>query len=270
MAACLYSVNVLDLCSAGDDYVLGVCKLGKSLVLPELIAAIAVPILDVTVLMAVCLGSLEVLNIAILGSGNNYVLDVGELGESLVGPNLLAVVAYPVLNVTVVVTACSNSIEVNKLGVLNGKLYALLVGNSGESLVGPCSSANGAVPILDVTLGVAGGSNSLNVLDGVISIGVGELVAVFAVCVTGIGVLVSNGSGNNAVFIGALSKSLVGPHFVALGAVPVLNVTCFATGGSLCLYVLNSVLVAKVKYAGSKADCHHCNNASEQQDFLLH
>ena len=238
MACSSLSLYVLDLSGAGSNYVLGVGELSESLILPELITVGAVPVLNVTVLVAVSLGSLNVLEVIGAGSGNNNVLDVGELGKSLVLPYTLTVIADPVLYVTGVVTSGSNSIEVNEIGVSNGYLDTHLVGNLGESLVGPCVSAVGAVPVLDVTALIAGRSLSLYVLNAVSGILVGELIAKHAVSIAGVCILMDAGCCNGNTLEGALGgEGLVGPYLVTCRAGPVLNVSCLGAGSCLSINV---------------------------------
>ena len=60
------------------------------------------------------------------------------------------------------------------------------VSNHGQSLIGPAGAAIGAIPVLDVTVSGAGSLHSVNMNDGVRSVGVGLLVADLADDIAGI------------------------------------------------------------------------------------
>ena len=100
------------------------------------------------------------------------------------------------------------------------ELNGLEVGNKGLSLVEPCVTAYGAVPVLNVALGGAGVSNSCYVLDGVIESGK-----------------------HNCLDVG--SEAAFGLYPITSGAVPVLDVTELEAGGLLSLYVCESVSCGK-------------------------
>jgi hypothetical protein len=269
---------------SGDDYVLDVGKLSKSLILPYLLTGVADPVLDAAVAVTACLSSLHVNEKTISGSGKNNVLDVSKLGESLILPYSLTVVAYPVLDVAVVVASRSNSLEVNGVTLELGDDYALEVGNLGEILVCPCVAAIGAVPVLNVTGLSASSVLRLNVSDGVLSLFIGKLAASSADSVTSIGVLVIDLSNYGAFLGDLLGVSRIRPYCTARFAVPVLDVTGFSTGSILCLNVLYVVRAVELDTAGeligagkvlkngagSKANCYHCDNAKKQQVFPFH
>ena len=256
-----HSLNVLQVLAADirQNHILGVGQLSQSLILPELVALGAVPVLDLAIVVAAGLDSLEVDDVAALG-GNNDILGVGDLGQSLVSPEALASGAEPVFNVTVVVASRLHSIEVDDGVIDDTQLNAQGVGDLGQSLVSPILLAVGAEPVLDVTLRLAGGSHSLDVLQVLAAdirqnhiLGVGqlsqslilpELVALGAVPVLDLAIVVAAGldglevdhvaalGGNdNVLGVGDLSQSLILPEALAGGAEPVLNVTnVVATG----------------------------------------
>ena len=201
----VHQVGVLN---RGQDHALGVGDLGQSGVSPELLAIGAVPVLDVTGLEAGGLNSLNVLQVVGAGGAQDHALGVGDLGQSLISPELLALVADPVLDVTIVVATGSDSLDVSHVAAQHGQDHALGVGDLSQSLVSPEGLAIGAEPVLDVTDVVAAGINSVEV-NGVVL-----------------------GSSNLHVLdVGQLGQSLVGPNLLALGAIPVLDVTLGLAGG---------------------------------------
>ena len=236
------NVSNVALAGSGKDYVLDVGKLGKSLIGPNLLAIVAYPVLNVTVHVASGSLSLEVNEIALAGSGKDYALDVGKLSKSLVSPNLLAIVAYPVLDVTVVVASGSLSREVNEIALAgSGNDYAKRSNVLSKLCVKPCCVTDGTGPVLYVTVSVAVSAYSVEVNGGVLCVGVGELAAVLTGSVTGVGVLVLFGGKNYCKKVGVLGASLVEPCKAAILAIPVLDVTGLVTGSCLSLYVLDGV-----------------------------
>ena len=221
----------------------------------------------------------EVSNISVAGSGKNNVLYVGELSKSLILPYSLAVVADPVLDVTLVVAAGLNSLNVY-YGTSELRNYdAHKVGKLSAVSIGPSGATVGAVPVLYVTGCSAGSILSSNVLDGVSSITVGELTAVHTVSVTAEHVLVLKLRKNSVLLIDLVLESGVGPYGAAALTSPILDVTVSGTCSVLCFNVLNGVrteeLYATGKVgaagnlrelrAGSKADCYHCHKAKKQK-----
>ena len=261
------SLNVSEEGAAGcgANNVLMVGELSSSLVLPNLLALCTVPVLDVTERVTAGSYSVDVNNLT-AKLGNNYVLVVGELGASLIGPYALTLVADPVLNVTGVVASGSYSVDVSEEGAAGcGENNVLMVGELSSGLVLPYLLALCAVPILDVTDRVTAGSYSVDVNNiaaklgdnyvltvgklssGLIGPNLLTLVAGPVLIVTGI---VASGSysvhvnnvtaklGENYVFnVGKLCASLVGPNLLTLIADPVLNVTDVVARGSNCLDV---------------------------------
>ena len=228
VAACLNSVHMNEVgVACGNDYVHSVGKLSTSLILPYLTALLAVPVLDVTILVTGSGLSLNVDSCGIVGCAKNYVLNVGKLSKSLIGPNLLTGVADPILNVTVVVATGLNCIEVMEIALAgSGNDYVLNVGDKSKSLIGPYGLTIVAVPILNVTGVVATGSNCLEVLE--VSVVSAKL---------------------NSHHIGKLGESLILPYLHTLFAVPVLDVTIGATGGSYCFNVYNVTAYSGIDYA---------------------
>ena len=114
------------------------------------------------------------------------------------------------------------------------------VGDLSLSLVQPSSAAVLAVPVLNVTVLVAGSLNSVNVLYRVSSVGVGQLVADHAVLIAGIGVLVLasglrtvNGDGDGLP--GVIVNNVTVAEDVLL--VVVDNVDIIGAGGGIVLYL---------------------------------
>ena len=151
---------------SGNDYILKVGKLSKSCVCPYLFTVRAVPVLNVTVLTGSGSNCIEVLEVIRTCSGKNYVLDVCKLCKSLVSPYLLTLVAYPVLNVTVVVASGLNCVHMNEeVGTCCRNDYVLAVCDlSCLSISKYCVTAR-TVPVLSVTNVVAACLNSCCVLE---------------------------------------------------------------------------------------------------------
>ena len=186
---------------SGQDHALGVGDLGQSLVSPELLTLGAVPVLDVAIVVASRSNSLEVSDSA-AGSGQDHALGIGDLSAGLVSPEAIALSAVPVLNVTVVVASGLNSLEVNQLSAGSGQDHALGVGDLSAGLVSPEAFAIGAMPVLNVTVGVAAGLNSVKMYN----------------------ILSTGGGNNNHLDIGEHGAGLVQPAAAADGALPVLLV----------------------------------------------
>ena len=281
----LGSLNVNNLAAkCGKDYVLDVGKLSESLILPYLLTGVADPVLDATGVMATGSNSVHMYEKSVAGSGKDYVLAVGKLGASCILPYSVAIVTYPVLDVTDVVASGSNSLKVSEVALKLGENYALEVGNLGESCICPCVTAIGAVPVLNVTGLSAGSILRIYVSDGMLSLFIGKLAAVYADLITSVGILVFKLCNYSACLVDLLSISRIRPYGTASCAVPVLDVTVVSTGSILCLNVLNVVRTVELKTAGelvragklrkvgarSKADCYHCDYAKKQQVFPFH
>ena len=189
VAGSLNSLNVssLSVGSGGND-VLQVGDLSQQLVGPSGAAVLAVPVLDITFLVA---GSVSQLNVDdAVGDGGDNVLEVGDLSQSFVSPDGLTVGAVPVSNVTGSVAGSVNSLNGDNRMILEGDNVLLVQGHAGAFGVIPAGVAVLAVPVLNVTGAAAGSLNGLHVLDGVSSGLVGQLAAVHAVSVAGVEVLV--------------------------------------------------------------------------------
>ena len=249
-----------------ENYVLDVGKLGESLILPYLLTVVAYPVLNVTIVVATGLNSLEV-NYLAANCGKDYVLDVSELSKLLVLPNLLALVAYPMLDVTVAVARGNNALKANYLAANCGKYYVLNVGKLGESLILPYLLTLVAYPMLDLTVKVARGSDSLEVNYLTANCGnnyvsdIGKLLEIsilpylltlVAYPVLNVTIVVATGlncvkvnnltakCGKDYVLdVGKLGESLILPYLLTLVAYPVLDVTVAVTISSLCLEVNN-------------------------------
>ena len=151
---------------SGDDNVHSVCKLCESLILPYLTTVIAVPVLDVTVSLVCRSEVINVVEILRTYSRKNYVLDVCKLCESLICPNLLTLVADPVLNVTLVVAVCLYSDHMNEeVGALSGDDNVLTVCDLSSIRVSEYCIAACAVPVLSVTCVVTACFNCWSVLE---------------------------------------------------------------------------------------------------------
>ena len=171
-------------------YVLDVCELCKSLVSPYLLAVVAYPVLDVTIVVASGLYCVKV-NYFTANSGKNYVLDVCKLCKSFILPYLLTVVAYPVLDVTIVVASGLYCIKVYKvLGTCSGDYNVKSVCELSKSCISKYCITLRAVPVLSVTCVVATCLNCLNV-DDLSSCESYEILSVsndsaFCICIYGI------------------------------------------------------------------------------------
>ena len=148
------------------------------------------------------------------------VLDVGKLSKSLVSPNLLTLVAYPVLYVTVLVTGSFLSLNVLSSILKSRDCKVLIVGYHGACCIKVVYVTGGTVPILGPAGVVTAGSDALG-MNNACSAGRSNL---------------------NVLDVGKLSKSLVSPNLLTIVAYPVLYVTVLGAGRSLCRYILCRVL----------------------------
>ena len=128
--------------SHGDHNGLQVGVQGAIGIQPSLAAGLAVPVLDVTVLVAGSLDSLHVGDGAV-SHGNDHVLQVGLLSQSLVSPSDTAVLAVPVSDVAVLVAGGVNSLHSGDVVV--GSLVGQLAAQSADlvALVGVLVLARG-------------------------------------------------------------------------------------------------------------------------------
>ena len=167
VAACLNLINVLNIIYiVRYDNVLVVGKLGELLVGPHALAvACAVPMLNVSVLMTGGIESFHMFKSTC--HGDNKVLSIGEMDESCVSEYCVTLGAVPVLVHTIPVASTFNLINVYNMVYVEGDNNVLEVGEvTGlERLVGPYLKTLGAVPVLDVTVLVAGRIKSFNVND---------------------------------------------------------------------------------------------------------
>ena len=163
MAAGLNSLEVYQVgMSSRQNNVHAVGQLSQCLILPDLLTMFTVPVLDVTVLIAVGGNSLNMDDFA-ANSGNNNVLNVGQLGQSLVSPNLLTFVADPVLDLAVIVAAGLDGFEVDNFAAGCGQNHVLDVGQLSQSLILPDALTVIADPVLDLAFVVATGSDCIEV-----------------------------------------------------------------------------------------------------------
>jgi len=238
---------------------------------PSLTASLAVPILDVTILVAGGGNGLHVSDGAV-SHGQYDGQQVGVQGALGIQPSLTANLAVPVLDVTILVAGGGNSLNMGQLAVSHRQDNSHQVGVQSALGIQPSLAASLAVPVLDVTILEAGGSNSLNMGQLVISIGAGHLVALVTDLVAVVGVLVSTlGShGHTAVdalailtIVCGITDALAGNadthhagqfaqvsiqrNGVTVLAVPVLHVTVLDTAnGLLSLHVDDAVLSAGI------------------------
>ena len=229
------------------NYCKNVGVLSAICIKPCLTACLTEPVLNVTVLIAGRSLSLYVSCLSV-SHRKNYCKNVGVLSASLVKPSLTACLAEPVLNVTVLIAGRSLSSYVSCRSVCHRKDYALKVGLLGKSLVCPSNTTVGAVPVLNVTVLVAGSSLSLYVYDGVSSVGIGLLVANGTDLVAGICILMARGltnvlpavvavhrlgtgCGRAAVLDSKLGAALHTSGGITAGRVPVIVTLCL--GGVL-------------------------------------
>ena len=147
----------------------------------------------------------------------NYCLKISALNTLCVKPCVTAILAVPVLNVTVLKAGSINSLYVSKRSMSHRKNYCLKISALNALCVKPCITAILAVPVLNVTVLEAGSINSL-------------YVSKRSVC----------HRKNYGKKVSVLSASLVEPSVTAGLAVPVLNVTVLEAGSSLSLYVSDS------------------------------
>jgi hypothetical protein len=180
-AGCFLSSNVLDVVACGrNDYrhfVEG--HAGSVFVIPATVTMLAVPVLDVTVLVAVSFLSLSMLDA------------VSSLGIGKLATVYAVLIANEEILVISLSRAGQTAILADTVLAGSGIAYALAInvnahhiGELGESFIGPYCVAVLAVPVFNVTEFYAGnGSLSILVLDGVSSVGIGLLAAVHTVCV---------------------------------------------------------------------------------------
>ena len=116
---------------------------------------------------------------------------IGIQGASLIQPCLATLSAVPVLDVTVLVAGRGLRLDVSRLSVTHGGHHAHHIGLHSQRLVSPSSAAIGAVPILDVTILVAGLIHSVHMHDVVGRILVGQFTAEHAVGIAGIEIAVA-------------------------------------------------------------------------------
>ena len=169
--------------------------------------------------MTTGLNSLAVNSVSCAGSAKLNILDIGKLSKSLVSPNLLTLVAYPVLYVTVLGAGRSlcRYILCGSLKSGNGK--ALVVGYNGACCIKIEYVAVSTVPVLKTT--------------GVVTTGLNSLVVNSVSCA---------GSANSNRHLVCLNGAFsIKPSITAIGAVPVLNITDLGTGRSLSLYVYDGM-----------------------------
>ena len=158
-------------------------------------------------------------SVSCAGRSNLNVLNVGKLSKSLVSPNLLTIVAYPVLYVTVLGAGRSlcRYILCRILKCRNGKV--LVVGYDGACCIKVVYVAVSAVPVLKTT-GVV--TTCLNTL------------AVNSVSCAG-------SADSNRHLVCLNSAVSIKPSITAIRTVPVLNITKRSTCRSLSLYVYDGM-----------------------------
>ena len=157
------------------------------------------------------------MNSVSVSHGQDNSLQVGVQGAISIQPSLAASLAVPVLDVTILVAGSSLGLDVDSSLVGSGQDNGLQVGVQGAISIQPSVAALGAVPVLDVTILVAGSSLGLDVHDGVILEGL-----------------------NRHHVQGHAGTVGIVPAGAAVGAVPVLDVAHAAAGG------LNSLNVQDV------------------------
>ena len=174
---------------------------------------------------------------------------VGNHGALGIQPSSAANVAVPELDVTQLGAGGGLSINVDHVvldltgllaanhadGVAVVEVHVLTEGDDGEAVHGhavgiPGSATVGAVPVLDVTVDLAGSLNGVNVNLVVSSVLVGQLVAVHAVSIAGIEVsVVSLGAG----LLAALGAVLVAVVVVLVLASGLLGLGIGAVDGDV-------------------------------------
>jgi hypothetical protein len=237
------------------------------LVEPCVTANGAVPILNITLDLTTGCLSCYVLD-GVVGSGELNSEDIGL--NAALNFNSTANGADVVCDVTEL--KASSCLSVVMLpGVSSAELNGLEVGYKSSSLVEPCVTANGAVPVLNVTLSLTSRSNSCYVLDGVVesgklnSLDVGKhaacnlnAIAVLACPVLDVTELEAGSilslyvlkvvsSGKNAAQTSSVVLTLcVGEVAIATSAIPVSDVTLGLAGGSNSLGLYELVLVGRL------------------------
>lgn len=237
------------------------------LVEPSVTAVLAVPVLNIALCLAGSCLSCYVLDLVLGG---------GELNSENVGCNAacnfypITCRAVPILDITHLEAIRSLSLYVYE-SVSSTELNGLEVGNESSCLVEPCVTANGAVPVLNVTVSLASRSNSCYVLDGVVKSGklnsedVGcnaacnfDPVAVLACpvldvtelkagCFLSLKVLKIVSSRKDAAETSSVVLTLcVGEVAIAASAIPVSDVTFGLAGGSNSLGLYELVLVGRL------------------------
>ena len=219
MAGRISSLNVDYLAAnCGKNNAESVGKLSKSSIGEYSVTVCAVPVLNVTGIVAAGSYSVDVNDLS--GVKNGKVLSVGENSTCCISKYCIAVLAEPVLSNAVLVAACLNCGNIGKI-LKCGNGYVLDVGKLGKSIVSPNLLTVCTVPVLNVTGLMAGRISSLNV-----------------------DYLAANCGKNNAESVGKLSKSSIGEYSITVCAVPVLNVTGVVAAGSYSVDVndLSSVV----------------------------
>ena len=131
--------------------------------------------------MATGLDGLEVHHIAAL-SRQDHVLGVGDLGQSLISPEALAIGAEPVLDVTNVVATGLHSVEVNQTGVdvtdltaqitigIAGTVVLVSADHNGDRTVGAVKVDDRHLDTgtVEVALAVEGQSQGIGAGDGIV------------------------------------------------------------------------------------------------------
>ena len=229
---------------SGDSQGLVVGDDGASGIQVVDVAVSAVPVLGPAGVVAAGLNTLAVDSVGGAGSTQLNSHHVGNHGALGIQPSSATVGAVPVSNVTGLGAGGSLSVHSNDgvSSLLVGQLAAdsavsvagvgvhvLAEGDDGEAVHGhavgiPSSATVGAVPVLDVTVDLAGSLNSLNVSLVVSSTLVGQLVAVHAVSIAGIEVsVVSLGAGLLAA-LGAVLVAVVVVLVLAAGRLSTVHV----------------------------------------------
>ena len=172
---------------------------------------------------------------------------VSNLEKSLVSPNHVTVATVPVLNVTLALTAGCNSVNVNNVIVSYRKLNVLVVGKLSKSLVLPYLLTGLAVPVLNVTLVLTAGSNSVNVNN-----------------------LAAKSGNDNVLAVGNLEKILVSPNGLAVVAHPILGVAKVVTAG-FNSFKVNKVLVhasLSLNYVDNNVTCREVLGKDGECEYL--
>ena len=211
-------VNVSIFLKHRKNYCKKVGVASASLVKPCLTTLCTVPVLKVTVCGSSGSLSLNVSCLSVCHSDLN-ILNVGKLSKSLISPNLLTLVAYPILYVTVLIAGSCLSRYILCGRLKSGNCKALVVGDNSACCVKIVYVTVSTVPVLSPA--------------GVVTTGLNAL-AVNSVSCAG-----STESNRHLVCLnGAFS---IKPSITAIGAIPVLSITELGTGRSLSLYVYDGV-----------------------------